>query len=199
MADPLAVLPIAEGLVEAFRSEKVFKFLHLPVQSGDDGILARMRRDHTVADFESIVGRFRAAFSDFTLSTDLIVGFPGETDETVHATLGLLERVRPDVVNVTRFSPRPGTPAAAWDAPVGWRVKDWSRRIVAAKTRIRRAINEGHVGRLVRVLTTEPGKPGTTLARTPSYKQVVLSGEVPLGEFRDARIVGASDVDLLAA
>ncbi len=198
MADPLAVRPIVDELVDAFRSEKVFKFLHLPVQSGDDGILARMQRDHTVADFVSIVDAFRAAFPDLTLSTDVIVGFPGETDETVSATLDLLERVRPDVVNVTRFSPRPGTPAATWEAPVGWKVKNWSRAIVAAKSRIGRAANGAHVGRTVRALTTEAGKPGTTLARTDAYKQVVLPGELPLGEFLDVTITGATDIDLSA-
>ena len=196
MADPLAVKPIVGGLVEAYRSEKVFKFLHLPVQSGHDGILAAMKRDYTVADFEAIVRRFRAAFPELTLSTDVIVGFPGETEDTVAATMDLLERVRPDTVNVTRFSPRQGTPAAAWKAPVGWRVKAWSRRIVAAKTRIGRESNEGFVGRTFRVLTTERGKPGTTLARTDHYKQVVLPGDLALGEFLDVTILGATDIDL---
>ena len=196
MADPLAVLPILRGLVDAYRSEKVFKFLHLPVQSGDDGILDRMRRDYAVADFERIVRVFRTAHPGLTLFTDVIVGFPGETEETVAATVALLGRVRPDGVNVTRFSPRPGTPAAAWDAPVGWRVKEWSRRIVAEKARIAREINEAHVGRTVRVLATEPGKPGTTIARTDAYKQVVLPGTHAIGAFLDTRIVGATDVDL---
>ena len=98
---------------------------------------------------------------------------------------------------MTRFSPRPGTPAATWAAPVGWRVKEWSRRIVAAKARIGREINDMHVGRRVRVLTTEPGKPGTVLARTDAYKQVVLRGEHPIGAFLDVDIVGATDIDLL--
>jgi len=199
MADPLAVLPILDGLVAAYRHEKVFKFLHLPVQSGDDGILERMKRDYAVADFERIVRAFRRPFPELTLSTDVILGFPGETEETVAATVDLIERVRPDIVNVTRFSPRAGTPASEWKAPVGWRVKEWSRRVVAAKTRIRRAINEALVGRTMRVLTTEQGKPGTTLARTDTYKQVVIPGERGIGEFMDVRIARASDIDLYAA
>ena len=199
MADPLAVLPIVDDLVAAFESEKVFKFLHLPAQSGDDEILRRMRRDYEVADFEHIVRAFRRRFPELTLSTDVIVGFPGETEDSVRRTIDLLERVRPDIVNVTRFSSRPGTPAAAWEAPVRWRVKEWSRRIVTVKTRIGREANEAYVGRRVRVLTTEPGKAGTTVARTDAYKQVVLPGGTPIGEFLDAQVVAATDIDLRAA
>jgi len=199
MADPLAVRPIAVELLGAFRSPKVFKFLHLPVQSGDDAILDRMGRDYTVAEFEDIVRRFRSGLPDLTLSTDVIVGFPGETEGTVQATIDLLERVQPDIVNVTRFSPRQGTPAASWEAPVGWRVKGWSRRIVAAKAWIARRRNEAYVGRRLRVLTTERGKPGTTLARTDSYKQVVLPGALLIGAFVDVSVVGATDIDLAGA
>ena len=196
MADPLAVGPIVDELIDAYGSEKVFKFLHLPVQSGDDAILERMKREYTVEDFERIARRFRATFPELTLSTDVIVGFPGETEREVAATIELLKRVRPDIVNVTRFSPRKGTPAAAWKAPVGWRVKEWSRRVTAVKARIGKETNERFVGRAMRVLTTEPGTSGTTLARTDNYKQVVLPGELPIGEFLDVRIVGATEIDL---
>ena len=196
MADPLAVLPILDGLIEAYRSEKVFKFLHVPVQSGDDVTLERMKRDYTVAEFQEIVRTFRRAFPELTLSTDVIVGFPGEMERTVDATVDLLERARPDIVNVTRFSPRPGTPAGSWKAPVGWRVKEWSRRVTAVKARIGREINGAYMGRAVRVLTTEAGKPGTTLARTDNYKQVVLPGDLPMGEWLYADIVGATGIDL---
>ncbi len=199
MMDPLTALPILDDLIGAYGSTKVYKFLHLPVQSGDDGITRAMRRDYTVEDFERIVAGFRKTFPEITLSTDVIVGFPGETGDTVRKTIDLLGRVRPDIVNVTRFSPRAGTPAAAWSAPVGWRVKEWSRRVTAAKARIGREINASYVGRRVRVLTTEAGKPGTTLSRSDNYKQVVLPGELPIGEFRAAVVQRATDVDLVAS
>jgi MiaB-like tRNA modifying enzyme len=196
MADPLTVAPIREDLAAAFDDPKVYKFLHLPVQSGDDGLLERMRREHGVADFERIVSGFRARFPDLALSTDLIVGFPGETEASVERTADLLRRVRPDVVNVTRFSPRPGTPAASWEAPHGRQVKAWSRRLTAVKNRIAWADRQRFVGRRVRVLTTEPGKAGTTLARTGEYRQVVLSEVLPLGVFAEAEITAARVADL---
>ncbi len=197
MADPLTVLPIVDALVEAYASEKVFKFLHLPVQSGDDAVLERMRREYAVSDFEAIVGAFRAAYPDLTLSTDVIVGFPGETEEAFEATMDLVRRVRPDIVNVTRFSSRPGTPAASFPgAIVGWRVKQRSRRLTSLRFAIAREIHQRFVGDEVDVLVTEAGKEGTVLARTPEYRQVVLHESAPFGEFVRVRINAARATDL---
>ncbi len=197
MADPLTVLPIVDELVDAYASEKVFKFLHLPVQSGDDGVLGRMRREYTVAAFEGVVAAFRDAYSDLTLSTDIIVGFPGETEGAFEATMDLVRRVRPDIVNVTRFSARPGTPAASYPDPVvGWRVKQRSRRLTSLRFALARELHQRFVGEEVDVLVTEPGKEGTVLARTPEYRQVVLHEPAPLGEFVRVRIDAARATDL---
>jgi threonylcarbamoyladenosine tRNA methylthiotransferase CDKAL1 len=198
MADPLTVLPIVEALVKAFASEKVFKFLHLPVQTGSDEILQAMQREYTVDQFEEIVRRFRQAFPDLTLSTDVIVGFPGETEAQFESTFRLVERTRPDIVNVTRFSPRAGTPAATMTKQVvGWRVKERSRSLTRLRFRISRETHERFVGREQEVLVTEPGKGSTTLARTPEYRQVVLREPVPLGQFVRVRVDAARPTDLM--
>jgi len=198
MMDPLTALPILDDLIDAFSSPKVYKFLHLPVQSGDDGVLEAMRRDYTVADFGRIVARFRAAHPGITLATDVIVGFPGETEDAFERSMDLVRRVRPDIVNVTRFSARAGTPAASMPAQVvSWRVKERSRRLARLRFAIAREINEALVGRALPLLTTEPGKGGTTLARTDAYKQVVLPVEAPIGEFLTARIVAGREADLV--
>ena len=197
MADPLTVFPIVQDLVDAYRSEKVFKFLHLPVQSGDDEVLASMRREYSVAEFEAIVAAFRGAFPALTLSTDVIVGFPGETEDQFEATMDLMRRVCPDIVNVTRFSARPGTPAAAMPNPVvGWRVKHRSRRLTSLRFAIAREIHQTFVGDEVDVLVTEPGKEGTVLARTADYRQVVIHEDAPRGEFVRVRIDAARATDL---
>lgn len=197
MADPLTVLPITDELIEAYASDRIFKFLHLPVQSGDDGVLGAMRREYTVRDFEGIVAAFRRAYPEITLSTDVIVGFPGETEEQFEATMSLVRRVQPDIVNVTRFSARPGTPAGQMpDQVVGWRVKKRSRRITALRFQVAWEIHQAFVGRDVRVLVTEPGKAGTTLGRTQEYRQVVMTESIPIGEFADIRIERARATDL---
>lgn len=198
MADPLTVHPIVDELIDAYASDKIFKFLHLPVQSGDDAILEAMKREYTVARFEEIVAAFRRAFPEMTLSTDIIVGFPGETETQFEASMDLIRRVRPDIVNVTRFSARAGTPAAAMKGQiVGWRVKERSRRLTRLRFQIAQEIHERFVGREVDILATEPGKRGTTLARTREYRQVVLPDPLPLGEFLEARIDAARPTDLL--
>src|SRR5438034_346738 len=197
MADPLTVYPIVDELVEAYGSEKIFKFLHLPVQSGDDAILEAMRREYNVAQFEDIVHTFRRAYPRITLSTDVIVGFPGEDDDQFGKTMELIERIRPDIVNVTRFSPRVGTPAARMPNPiVGWRVKERSRQLTWMRFEIAQQIHEAFVGEEVEVLLTEPGKESTVLARTPEYRQVVLPGPLPLGAFARVRIEAARATDL---
>ena len=198
MMDPLTALPILPDLVRAYRSRKVYKFLHLPVQSGDDSVLNAMKREYSVADFDRIVSEFRTALSEITVSTDIIVGFPGESEDAFGRTMDLVRRVRPDVVNVTRFSARAGTPAATMPDPVvGWRVKERSRRLTRLRMSISRENNESLVGRELPVLTTEPGKAGTTLARTDAYRQVVLPSEEPIGEFGVARILAGRETDLI--
>jgi threonylcarbamoyladenosine tRNA methylthiotransferase CDKAL1 len=198
MADPLTVYPIVDDLVRAFRSEKVFTFLHLPVQSGSDEILEVMKREYTVHQFEEIVDRFRRDFPEITLSTDVIAGFPGETEAQFDSTLELIERLRPEIVNVTRFSARTGTPAATLpNQIVGWRVKERSRRLTRLRFRIAQEVHERSVGKETDALVTEPGKGGTLLARTPEYRQVVLREPLSLGEFVRVRIDVARPTDLL--
>ena len=198
MMDPLTALPILRDLVNAYESPKVYKFLHLPVQSGDDDILNAMKREYTVSDFERIVREFRESLPEIMLSTDIIVGFPGETEDAFEKTLNLVRRIRPDIVNITRFSVRNGTPAASMDnRVVGWRAKERSRRLTRLRMEISREIHESFVGQRLGVLTTEPGKLHTTLARTDAYRQVVLTSEEPIGEFGVARVLAGREADLI--
>ncbi len=91
-------------------------FLHLPFQAGADRILAAMNRKHTGADYLALVDRIRAARPDIALSTDVIVGFPGETEAEFELTLELMERVRFAQAYSFKYSARPGTPAAKWNS-----------------------------------------------------------------------------------
>jgi len=112
MMTPNMVTDMETELIEAFKKERIFKFLHLPVQSGDDQTLKRMRRFYTAKEFTNIVQAFKSVIPELTLATDVIVGFPEETDRAFENTLNLLKAVKPDVVNVSKFFARPKTAAA---------------------------------------------------------------------------------------
>ncbi|MEM4307839.1 MAG: tRNA (N(6)-L-threonylcarbamoyladenosine(37)-C(2))-methylthiotransferase [Thermoplasmata archaeon] len=197
MMHPKNVIPILPALINAYTHKKVFKFLHLPVQSGSDRILAQMHRNHTIADFINIVNQFRKRFRKFTLSTDIIVGYPTEDEDDFEASLRLIEHVKPDIVNVTRFSARPKTSASKLKPITERIVKERSRRLVELRFQISRKNLEQRIGSAEQVLVCERGKGNTVIARTIDYKPVIIEQEVGLGSYVDVKIVGATDIYLL--
>ena len=182
MMNPNHAIKILDELVEAYLDEKVYRFLHLPVQSGDDEILRRMGRNYTVEEFEEIVRVFRRKIPSLNLNTDIIVGFPGESDEAFQNTVELVKRIRPDKVNVSRYSARPGTIAAKWKQLPGWLVKERSRLLHRLRLQIAYEINKAYTGKTVEVLVHGPGKKGGIEGRTFNYKEIILdsgkSGEI---------------------
>ncbi len=187
MMNPNNTMRILDELIEAFRSEKIYKFLHLPVQSGDDDILKKMNREYTVDEFIEIVDRFRREFPDLTLSTDIIVGFPGEGEESFELSYKLIEKIKPDIVNITRFSARKRTPAAKLKDMPDWMKKERSRKLTQLSKQIGEENNSKYVGKEYEVLVTRKGKRGF-LSRTNSYRPVILD-EAKLGEFYKVKIV----------
>ena len=171
------VADILDRLVEAFRNEKVFKFLHLPVQSGDDEVLSRMRRFYTVQQFKEIVETFRAAFPDITMATDVIVGFPGENKEAFEHTLRLISEVKPDIVNVSKFFARPGTAAATISKGVieQAEIKRRSTEMARLAKQVSLKRNQRWVGWTGEILVDEKGKvSGSCVGRNFAYKPVVV-------------------------
>jgi threonylcarbamoyladenosine tRNA methylthiotransferase CDKAL1 len=176
MMTPNFALDMLNELVEAFRCEKVFKFLHLPVQSGDDVVLKRMRRCYTVQDFRKVVSAFRAAFPEVTLATDVICGFPGETKNAFDNTLRLVSEVKPDIVNVSKFFGRPGT-AAAEMANVVEQAEIKRRSTEAAKLAKQISLdrNQRWTKWSGEILVDEKGKvPGSWIGRNFAYKPVTV-------------------------
>lgn len=188
MMNPATVLPILDPLAESFGNRNIFRFAHIPVQSGSDRILRKMGRRYTADDVIGIVGSFRKHHPDITIATDVIVGFPGEDEDDVRATIDLLERILPAKINITRYSPRPGTPAAAFSAPVDRVKKDRSRQIQRHAAEIYRRVNRPLIGSHHQVLVTERIKPGTVLARTATYTGIVLRHDLRVGTEHTARI-----------
>ena len=181
MMNPATVMGDLDRIVRAFSSDRVFRFIHLPLQSGSNRVLARMGRQYTVEDFCRIVEAFRARYPDITIATDLIVGFCGETDEDFAASLDLVRRIRPNKVNVTRYSRRPFTPLAQEkDLPDSVK-KDWSRLLLSCAEAIYASVNADWLGNEVPFIVTESIRNGSVMARSPSYQGIVLNEPLPCG------------------
>ncbi|WP_162007667.1 tRNA (N(6)-L-threonylcarbamoyladenosine(37)-C(2))-methylthiotransferase [Aciduliprofundum sp. MAR08-339] len=189
MMEPRETLEIIDELIESYKSSKVYKFLHIPVQSGDDRILRRMNRGYTAEDFERIIGEFRKKIPDITISTDVIVGFPGETDETFANTLDMIQRLKPDILNITRFSPRPKTPAYGWKRPSTNKVKEWSQRVTDLHLRNMEERMKSYVDREMEVVVPSRGKRGNFLARSSNYLPIVVK-DAEIGGFYLLKISG---------
>ncbi|MEM3789255.1 MAG: radical SAM protein, partial [Candidatus Bathyarchaeia archaeon] len=195
MMTPNMALGILENLIEAYKNKKVFKFLHLPVQSGDNHVLEKMRRFYTIADFKRIVNTFRAAFPEITIATDIICGFPGENGKAFENTLQLIMDVKPDIVNISKFFARPGTPAAAMhDAVPFSETKRRSATLSGLAFKIAFERNRGWVGWEGEVLIDEVGKvAGSWVGRNFAYKPIVVrSAENLLGRVVHVKIYDAS-------
>ncbi len=187
-----SVCEIKNDLLDVFDHPKVYKFVHLPVQSGSNRVLRLMKRGHTVLDFERCVSTFARRFPELTISTDFIVGFPTETESDFRSTLELLRRAKPVKVNITRFSPRSGTDAAALEPVTSRIVKDRSRMLTAEHHRIAYQQNSALVGESYNALAVEHGKHGSTTLYNDNFRPIVTRQVLPLGTSHDVTITGAT-------
>jgi MiaB-like tRNA modifying enzyme len=197
MMNPESLERILDPLMDVMSDERVYRFIHVPVQSGSDRILKKMGRRYTSSQFSEMVERIRARYEDISISTDIISGFPGESDSDHGMSVDLIRRISPDTVNVTRFSPRPGTEAALMDDQIHGRTsKERSRNITATKSDEAMNRNKNMIGMTVRALVTECGKDGTMIARTGNYRPVIISGDHEIGEFLDIVITNCEPTHL---
>ena len=197
MMNPAFALKILDELVEIYKNRKIYKFLHLPVQSGDNTVLKHMRRGYSVEDFREIVKTFRDNFRRFSISTDIIAGYPVEDSASFGETMGLIEEIKPEIINITRFSPREGTEAAELEGLHDYIKKERSRRLSELMKKIGYEKNKRFIGKRLKVLITKPGKNNTLLARSGFYTQVVVR-EGKIGEFREVTVKTAKSTYLVA-
>ncbi|MCS7122509.1 MAG: tRNA (N(6)-L-threonylcarbamoyladenosine(37)-C(2))-methylthiotransferase [Candidatus Micrarchaeota archaeon] len=194
MSSPHYFRNMIDGLLEMYQDRRIYKFAHLSVQSGSERVVREMNRSHTVEDWIYVKDRFREKFGDeFTIATDIIVGYPTETEDDFEQTLKLIETHRPDIVNLSKFTPRPGTYAANLRQLPSEVVK---RRSVTANSVIKRVAaenNQKHIGKEYVVLVTERMK-----GRTDFYRQVVLDRDVELGRYVKVYIDSANHTSLFA-
>jgi tRNA-2-methylthio-N6-dimethylallyladenosine synthase len=184
---------MSDDLIAAHRDEaKLMPFLHLPLQAGADRTLAAMNRKHTCAEYLALVDRIRAARPDIALSTDIIVGFPGETEAEFEATLAMLDRVRFAQAYTFKYSPRPGTPAATRGQLPDTVKTERLRRVQAVIARHQTAFNSRCVGRRMPVLFDRRGRRhGQLVGRSPYMQAVhVRAGVSLMGRVEEVEILG---------
>ena len=196
MANPDHILKILTKLIQAYKNKKVFRFLHLPIQSGNDLILTIMKRNYSVKEFKIVISAFRKEIPDITISTDIICGFPGETEEQFQDSLDLINWLKPLVLNISRFWPREKTPAAKMKNQLTSRlVKERSRKLHHLFRELGKKENEKELGRIKEVLIEEKIKNGF-VGRDENYRPIILHETAELGQKMNIKIVDCSAIDL---
>jgi tRNA-2-methylthio-N6-dimethylallyladenosine synthase len=193
---------MAQGLIDAHGDvESLMPFLHLPVQAGSDRVLKAMNRSHDTASYLRLLDRVRAVRPDIALSGDFIVGFPGETDAEFAETIALVDAVGYAQAYSFKYSPRPGTPAAAMAGAVPAEVMDERlQRLQATLGRDQQAFNQASVGRTCDVLIERRGKlPGQMLGKSPWLQSVHLMTDAAIGDMVTVDLLSAGPVSMAGA
>jgi threonylcarbamoyladenosine tRNA methylthiotransferase CDKAL1 len=191
MINPNHAKRMLPGIIRLLKGPRFYRFLHIPVQTGSEKVCRDMNRDHTVEDFVDIVKAVRNELPDATIATDIIAGYPTETEKDFEDTVRLLETVRPDITNVSRFSPRPGTKAKELEQLPNLTVKARSTKLARMVRSISEECKKRYIGTACRVLVTEKQRDFT--GRDINYRQVVVKGfRGALGDFIYVEITGAN-------
>ncbi len=196
MVNPVHMHKYFDEFVDALGSDRFYKFVHLPVQSGSDSVLESMKRAYSVEEFEHYVKELRAAIPGITIETDMIVGFPTETESDFGQSLEFMNRVRPDVTNISKFSARPHTAASQMQQHANELISERSLLMSRTVRAVQHGINDRAIGKSFDTLLTER-TPKSFNGRNPSYREIVIRNEdahsdMALGSRHDVRITGAS-------
>lgn len=197
MGNPDHMPKIGTRLVEIYKHPKIFKFLHLPLQAGHDEILKAMHRRYTVEEYLQTINLFKREIPEINIMTDIIVGYPTETDDHYWGTLEVVRKTIPDSINISRFWPRPDTPAAELPELPGEVVKHRSRVLTDIFHNISKLQNERWLDWKGEIIIDEKGRePGQWIGRNHSYKQIIVEGDFKLGDKVQVQIVKAETFDL---
>lgn len=194
MMEPWMVKTFAAELAKLLKDERMYKYLHLPLQSGDDGVLKLMGRKYTVTEYKALTALFRRELGELSLATDVIVGYPGETWEAFDNTLKVVKELAFDKVHVARYTFRPFTPAYVERNVVPEPEKKRRSRLLSQlAAEVAAEINSRYSGRIIEALVTEDKKTsGTAIARTSTYKPVVVPDTAKPGEWVKVKITSST-------
>ena len=191
MMHPKNILDDVDEIIDAIKLPKVYDFIHLPIQSGSDKVLKEMRRGHDVGQYLDIVNRFKSQIPDLTLATDIIVGYPTESDDDFLKTVELLNEVKPSLIHLSKYQHRKGAISSSLKEIPPQTMKERSKFLSEIKSEITMKENEELLDSYQNVLVLEKGSKGGFIAKTDSYIPVIVE-DVNLGDFVRVKITHAT-------
>ncbi len=198
MMNPGNTIKILDELIELYKNPKMFKFLHIPVQSGNNEILKKMNRQYPVETFYEIVERFRKEIPEITISTDMIFGFPTETQEQYQDSLNLIKKIQPEVLNRAGYALRPGTIAAKMNQVPHDIIKQRTKEVTSVFKQLIKQKNKKWKGWQGKILIDEKGKDSQWTGRNYCYKPVIVGGNFKLGDELEVKIKETTTFALIA-
>lgn len=173
MMNPNNVLQILQELIEIYKNEKMFKFLHIPIQSGSNKILKNMNREYTKQDFLKIIKKFKENFPNMHISTDIIIGYPGETEKDFQETYEIIKKIEPETLNISRFWPHTKTKAGKLKPVDNKIIKKRIIKLAQLHKEILLERQKKYLNKEAKVIVDQKGIsgfPNTFLARDINYK-----------------------------
>ncbi|MHA1234278.1 MAG: tRNA (N(6)-L-threonylcarbamoyladenosine(37)-C(2))-methylthiotransferase [Promethearchaeota archaeon] len=200
MLNPQFLIDKFNQLLQIFKYEKVYQFLHVPIQSGSDSVLANMNRTYKISDIEGKLKTLKQTYPFLTLSTDIICGFPGETEDDFQQTIDLIKWLKPEILNISKFTPRPGTKAKRMKQVNSREIKERSIKLSRIFRDSLNDINKDWLGWEGKVLVLHEGsKQNQTFGRNFAYKNIFIKNfNDVFGSFVDVRIIKVEGFNLFA-
>ena len=196
MMTPEQAMRDIDNIIEVLKDKKVYKFLHLPVQTGDDKVLKLMNRKYTVDEYRKLVKEIRQKIPIVNITTDIIIGHPGEDDEAFNNTLELIKELKFERIHMAMYSIRPNTRSALMPQVPDPIKKERMRIANKVYEDVAYSVHSEYVNSMASVLTTEIGKKGSVIGRTINYIPVVIRNYDRLGDWINVKITEASFFDL---
>jgi len=189
MMNPNNVLPIIEELIEIYKDKKMYKFLHSPIQSASDSVLKNMNRKYKIKQAEEIISKFRKTFPEAVIATDIIVGYPTETLEDNKKNLGFIQRFKPDVLNLSKFSSHKGTEAGKLKVLPIETINERAGELMLAHRKEAKSRKEEYFGKTTKVFVNKRISEGFCEARDENYNIILLKcGKEMLGREASVKI-----------
>jgi len=181
MMNPFSIKGMENEILNMYQHNRIYNFLHLPLQSGSNKILKKMGRPYTQDYYLDFAGKYKEKVGG-VLSTDVIAGFPNETQQDFNETISTIKKLEPDIINITRYSPRPGTKASEKNEIKSSEKKERSKRLTKLRKKYGKQNKKPLIGSKRSVLVTKPGKKDTYIGRDKNYNPVVIKNNVSIGQ-----------------